>query len=156
MEKEQAIFAAGCFWGVEALFREIKGVTDVVSGYTGGTTDTPTYEQVCTGATGHAEAVRVTFDPRIVTYETLLRKFYTMHNPTEVNRQGPDVGTQYRSAIFYMSPEQQDLAEQLKHEFQGKFTAPIATEIVPASTFWPAEEYHQRYFEKNQNATCHI
>lgn len=153
---EQGIFAAGCFWGVEALFREIKGVVDVESGYTGGTTEMPTYEQVCTGTTGHAEAVRVTYNPQVVSYETLLRKFYTMHDPTQVNRQGPDIGTQYRSAIFYMSPEQQDLAEQLKHEFQPKYQNAIATEIAPASTFYPAEEYHQRYFEKNPTATCHI
>ncbi|MBU0750176.1 peptide-methionine (S)-S-oxide reductase MsrA [Patescibacteria group bacterium] len=156
MNTEQAIFAAGCFWGVEALFREIAGVTNVEAGYTGGKRDMPTYEQVCSGATGHAEAVRVTFDPRIVPYETLLRKFYTMHDPTQVDRQGPDVGSQYRSAIFYMSDEQKDLAEQLKHEFQLKHQNPIATEITEAQTFWPAEEYHQNYFAKNENATCSI
>jgi peptide-methionine (S)-S-oxide reductase len=154
---EQATFAAGCFWGVEAKFRSIKGVVNATVGYTGGTVDEPTYQQVCTDRTGHAEAVLVEFDPSKVSYEQLLDVFWGMHDPTQVNRQGPDHGSQYRSAIFYHSPAQQAaaLASKAALEKSGKLRRPIATEIVPAQTFWRAEEYHQRYFEKHGGA-CHL
>jgi methionine-S-sulfoxide reductase len=156
MKTETAIFAAGCFWGVEAAFRDVPGVLEAESGYTGGARENPTYEQVCTGATGHAEAVRVTFDPETVSYDALVRKFLQIHDPTQVNRQGPDIGTQYRSAIFYTSPEQKEVAECVLSECAALFRSPIATEITPAALFYRAEEYHQRYFEKNPSATCHI
>lgn len=154
--QEEAIFAAGCFWGVEAAFLAVPGVLDAESGYIGGKRENPTYEQVCSGATGHAEAVRVVFDPSIVSFEELVRKFFALHDPTQVDRQGPDVGTQYRSGIFYTSDAQKEIAEQVLSEVALTHTQPIATEIVPASTFWKAEEYHQRYFEKHPNAVCHI
>jgi len=155
--QEQAIFAAGCFWGVEAAFRTVSGVLDAVSGYTGGKRANPTYEQVCAGGTGHAEAVLVTFDPTKVSYEDLVRKFFQLHDPTQVNRQGPDVGTQYRSAIFYMSQVQKEVAERVMSECAGFYSAPIATEITEAGPFYRAEEYHQRYFEKHpERAACHI
>ena len=156
---EKATFAAGCFWGVEASFREIDGVTDTAVGYTGGTKEHPTYEEVCSGSTGHAEAVQVTFDPARVSYEKLLAVFWSLHVPTQVNRQGPDIGTNYRSAIFYHTPAQKATAEASKEQLRrsGKHGArPIATEIVPAGTFWRAEEYHQRYFEKHGFRGCHI
>ena len=191
---ETATFAAGCFWGVEHAFRQVKGVVDTAVGYTGGTTAHPTYEQVCRHGTGHAEAVQVTYDPRVVSYEQLLERFWSIHNPTTKDRQGPDVGSQYRSAIFFHTPKQQAEAEASKQALaqrwlsepsevadrqrvrhsaatpivaaapdavgirpqSRKFSRPIVTEIVPASTFWRAEEYHQRYFEKNKNAQCHI
>jgi methionine-S-sulfoxide reductase len=154
---EQAIFAAGCFWGIEHAFLQVPGVLDAESGYIGGTTENPTYEQVCTDRTGHAEAVRVTYDPSKVSYEALVRKFFEIHDPTQVNRQGPDTGTQYRSGIFYLNDAQKEVAERLKKEFQPSFhPKTIATEITPASTFYRAEEYHQRYFEKHPNAVCHI
>jgi peptide-methionine (S)-S-oxide reductase len=158
MTTQTAIFAAGCFWGVEDTFRKIPGVQDAISGYTGGSVERPSYEQVCTGSTGHAEAVQVTFDPSIVSYDALLTAFWNMHNPTQHNRQGPDIGTQYRSAIFYNSPEQRAQAERSRDEIarSRKYTAPIATEITAASTFWNAEEYHQRYAEKHGGAACHI
>jgi peptide-methionine (S)-S-oxide reductase len=154
---EQATFAAGCFWGVEAKFRSIKGVVNATVGYTGGTVDNPTYQQVCTDRTGHAEAVLVEFDPSKVSYEQLLDVFWGMHDPTQVNRQGPDQGSQYRSAIFYHTPRQQAaaLASKAALEKSGKLRRPIATEIVPAQTFWRGEEYHQRYFEKHGGA-CHL
>ncbi len=153
-----AIFAAGCFWGVEDAFRKILGVIDVRVGYTGGSLAHPTYEQVCTGKTGHAEAVRVTFDADRVSYRNLLDAFWQMHDPTQVNRQGPDVGAQYRSAIFYGDEDQRVAAEQSKEilEESGKFMKLIATQIVPASPFYDAEEYHQRYFEKNGGGACHV
>ena len=153
-----ATFAAGCFWGVEASFRKIPGVLDVAVGYSGGETQNPTYRDVCTDETGHAEVVQVTFDPNKVNYQQLLDAFFAMHDPTQVNRQGPDFGTQYRTAIFFHSPEQEAAARKTKEALQagGKFRAPIATEITPASTFWRAEEYHQRYLEKRGAPSCHI
>ena len=152
---EKAIFAAGCFWGVEAGFLQVPGVTDVTSGYTGGHTSNPTYRDVCSHGTGHAEAVEVTFDPATVSYDALLAYFWKMHDPTQVNRQGPDIGAQYRSAIFVLSPAQRIAAEASKAAAQANFPRPIATEIVDASTFWRAEAYHQRYFERNAIA-CHV
>ena len=157
-QTETATFAAGCFWGIEAAFRAVPGVVDTQVGYTGGHTENPTYEQVCTDTTGHAEAVQVTFDPAKVTYEQLLDVFWNTHNPTTPNRQGPDVGSQYRSAIFTHGPEQEAAARASKERLaaSGKFgQTPIVTEIVPAPTFWPAEEYHQRYLEKRGQASCH-
>ncbi len=147
---EKATFAAGCFWGVESTFRKIDGVVDAAVGYTGGVTEQPTYKEVCTGATGHAEALEVVYDPSRVTYEQLLEVFWKNHNPTTLNRQGPDVGSQYRSAIFYHTPEQKAAAEASKQalEDSGRFPSPIVTEITPASDFYRAEEYHQRYYEK--------
>jgi peptide-methionine (S)-S-oxide reductase len=153
---EKATFAAGCFWGVESAFREIPGVTDAPCGYTGGTTENPTYRDVCSGRTGHAEAVEVVFDPTKVTYEQLLEAFWNMHDPTTPNRQGPDVGTQYRSAIFYHSAGQEAAARASKQKAQSRFRRPIVTEITPASAFFRAEEYHQRYFDKQGLASCHI
>ena len=153
---ETATFGAGCFWGVEAAFREVPGVLDVAVGYAGGTTSQPSYEDVCTGRTGHAEVVEVSYDPSRVSYEQLLAKFFELHDPTQRNRQGWDVGTQYRSAVFFHSPEQQVAAERAKAELQGHSRKPIATEITAASTFWRAEEYHQRYFEKTGRAGCKI
>jgi len=155
--KETATFAAGCFWGVEAEFRRVKGVIGTAVGYTGGTTPEPTYRQVCSGRTGHAEAVEVTFDPTIITYEKLLDIFWQIHDPTELNRQGPDIGTNYRSAIFYHTPEQKAAAESSKARLpaSGKYHGKkIATEIVPATEFWRAEEYHQQYFEKCGQGYC--
>jgi peptide-methionine (S)-S-oxide reductase len=153
---EKATFAAGCFWGVESAFRQVPGVTGAPCGYTGGTTENPSYRDVCTGRTGHAEAVEVAFDPAKVTYDQLLDAFWSMHDPTTPNRQGPDVGTQYRSAIFFHSPAQEAAARASKEKAQSRFRRPIVTEITPASTFYRAEEYHQRYFEKNGMASCHI
>lgn len=155
---EKATFAAGCFWGVEAAFRQVPGVLETAVGYTGGSLPDPTYEDVCTDGTGHAEAVEVEFDPARVTYERLLDVFWENHDPTQKNRQGPDVGTQYRSGIFFHSPEQKAAAEASKAslEASGRFKRPIATEITPASTFWRAEQYHQRYLEKRGLAHCKI
>jgi len=154
----KATFAAGCFWGVEDSFRHLDGVNEAFSGYTGGHVENPSYEQVCNGNTGHAEAVEVEYDPKKISYENLLANFWKIHDPTTMNRQGPDVGSQYRSAIFYHSEEQRDAAEKSKKELHasGKFHRPIVTEIVPAEPFWKAEEYHQRYFEKTGKRTCHI
>jgi peptide-methionine (S)-S-oxide reductase len=156
---EIATFAGGCFWGVEDAFRKIPGVIDVRSGYTGGTMEHPSYEQVCSGTTGHAEAVNVTFDPARVSYEDLLKRFWDIHDPTQVNRQGPDVGYQYRSVIFTHGPDQRKAAEASKQslELSHRFSAPIATAIEPAGPFYEAEEYHQRYFEKHPDSpACHI
>ena len=153
---DQATFAAGCFWGVESTFREVPGVVDVTVGYTGGTTERPTYEQVCSHRTGHAEAVLVAFDPARVSYDELLDVFWRMHDPTTLNRQGPDVGSQYRSAVFTHGEDQQKAAEASKERVQDRFRRPIVTEIAPVSKFWPAEEYHQRYFEKHGIAGCHL
>ena len=152
----QATFAAGCFWGVEEAFRTLPGVTKTTVGYTGGTVESPTYERVCSGRTGHAESVLVEYDPARVTYEQLLDVFWNEHDPTTLNRQGPDVGTQYRSAIFFHDAAQQAaaIASKERLERSGRFRRPIVTEIVPASTFYPAEEYHQQYFSK-QGRTCH-
>jgi peptide-methionine (S)-S-oxide reductase len=153
---EVATFAAGCFWGVEVDFRNTPGVTAVQVGYTGGDAENPTYEHVCSGTTGHAEAVEVTFDPAEVSYGELVDAFWELHDPTQVNRQGWDIGTQYRSAIFTHSPEQTAIASESKARAQTRFRSPIATEIVPATTFWPAEEYHQQYLVKHGRATCRI
>ena len=146
---QRATFAAGCFWGVEASFREVEGVIQTAVGYTGGETAEPTYEQVCSGRTGHAEAVDVWFDPAIVTYDELLRTFWSMHDPTTRDRQGWDFGSQYRSAIFFHDPEQQRLALVTRAVQQDSLVKPIVTEIVPAAAFFRAEEYHQRYFERS-------
>ena len=155
---EKATFAAGCFWGVEETFRTTPGVLSTQVGYTGGHTDNPTYHDVCTDLTGHAEAVEVTFDPSKVSYDHLLNIFWENHNPTQVNRQGPDVGNQYRSAIFFHSPEQESQARASKAalEKSGKFSKPIATLIEPAQTFYRAEDYHQQYLLKRGRAQCHI
>lgn len=148
---QQATFAAGCFWGVEHAFRRISGVVDAEVGYTGGTTANPTYRDVCTGHTGHAEAVRVTFDPARVGYDDLLDAFFALHDPTTPNRQGPDVGTQYRSAVFCHDAAQEEAARRAKERLDasGRFRRPVVTEIVPAGPFWRAEDYHQRYHEKH-------
>jgi peptide-methionine (S)-S-oxide reductase len=153
-----ATFAAGCFWGVEAAFRQVPGVTATRVGYTGGTTTNPTYKQVCTDRTGHAEAVEVSYDPARVSYDDLLRVFWEIHDPTQRNRQGPDIGTQYRSAIFYHDPEQEVAARASKERLErsGVHKRPIVTEIVPAQTFYQAEDYHQQYLEKRGLATCRI
>lgn len=147
---ETATFAAGCFWGVEEAFRRTPGVVDVEVGYTGGTTEQPSYKEVCTGTTGHAEAVRVEFDPERISYDGLLDVFWSIHDPTQRNRQGPDVGTQYRSAIFAHDEDQERAARASKDrlEADGRFPRPIATGIEPAGPFWRAEEYHQRYYER--------
>ena len=155
---KKAIFSAGCFWGVEDLFRKTKGVIGVRSGYTGGHLANPSYEDVCTGKTGHAEAVEVIYDSELISYEALLDAFWKMHDPTQMNRQGPDVGEQYRSAIFYLDDEQKHLAEESKRslESSGQYDKSIATEIVQAGPFYEAEEYHQRYFEKHGGGSCHV
>ena len=153
---QTATFAAGCFWGVEDAFRRTPGVVDAVSGYIGGHTERPTYRDVCGHGTGHAEAVEVTFDPARVSYERLLETFWDLHDPTQLNRQGPDVGDQYRSAIFTHSPEQARAALDSRDAEQAKLRRPIVTQILEAPTFWPAEDYHQRYFEKNGGGACHI
>ena len=155
---EKATFGAGCFWGVESFFRQVPGVIDAVCGYAGGQTDNPTYKQVCSDKTGHAEVVEVTFDPAKVPFGRLVDVFFANHDPTTLNRQGPDVGTQYRSAIFTHSPEQERVAREKKAalEKSGKFKHAIVTTIEPAQAFWRAEEYHQRYFEKNGLPSCHI
>lgn len=149
---ERATFGAGCFWGVEAEFRKVEGVTDAAVGYSGGITKAPTYKDVCSGATGHAEVVEVEYDPSKVSYEDLLEVFWKNHDPTTPNRQGWDIGTQYRSAIFFHTPEQEAAAHTSKEKAQERFKRPIVTEITPASEFYRAEEYHQRYFEKNRLA----
>jgi len=154
----KATFAAGCFWGVEEAFREIKGVTATTVGYTGGTMKNPSYKDVCTGATGHAEAVEVEFDPAQVSYRELLAAFFQSHNPTTPNRQGPDIGTQYRSAIFFHDAEQESAARESKAalEKSGVFNRPIVTEIAPASAFYRAEDYHQQYLAKRNAKSCHM
>jgi len=154
----KATFAAGCFWGVEATFRALPGVISTRVGYTGGQTENPTYQQVCTDGTGHAEAVEIDYDPAKISYEKLLDVFWANHDPTQVNRQGPDWGSQYRSAIFFHSPEQEKAATASKDALNksGRFRKEIATQIVPADTFYPAEDYHQQYLEKRGLATCHI
>ncbi len=156
---QQADFAAGCFWGSEATFRQVPGVLATEVGFEGGTTANPTYEDVCTDKTGHAETVRVTFDPQKVSYHDLVNIFFEHHDPTTVDRQGPDFGTQYRSVIFYHSPEQQKIAEdeKRKRDKSGDYVGPIVTEILPARNFFRAEDYHQQYFEKQGvNYTCHL
>lgn len=153
-----ATFGAGCFWGVEAAFRQVKGVKSTRVGYMGGTLENPTYRDVCGHQTGHAEVVEVSYDPEQVNYDDLLRVFWENHNPTQLNRQGPDVGTQYRSAIFFHDAEQEAAARASKEELarSGRFTRPIVTEVTPAPTFYEAEDYHQHYLEKRGLASCHI
>jgi peptide-methionine (S)-S-oxide reductase len=155
---QKATFAAGCFWGVQHILDRIPGVISTRVGYIGGKTDNPNYRQVCTGETGHAEAVEIEFDPKIVSYETLLDYFWRLHDPTQKNRQGPDVGTQYRSAVFFHSPEQEKIACQSKDKFDasGVFKAKAATEIIEAGTFFSGEEYHQKYFDHNGGHVCHV
>jgi peptide-methionine (S)-S-oxide reductase len=155
---EKATFGAGCFWGVEATFRQITGVTSTAVGYEGGTMENPTYKDVCNDTTGHAEVVEIEYDPTVVSYETLLDTFWNNHNPTTRNRQGSDVGTQYRSVIFYHTPEQQQVAQASRERVarSSQFGRPIVTEIVPAATFYRAEDYHQQYLEKRGLASCHI
>lgn len=156
--EETATFGAGCFWGIEAAFRRVPGVVDAAAGYSGGHTENPTYKDVCTDETGHAEVVQVTFDPARVSYKTLLDVFWRVHDPTQVNRQGPDFGSQYRTAIFFHSPEQETAAKESKAalETSGTLRRPVATEITPAGKFHRAEEYHQRYLEKRGAASCHF
>lgn len=155
-EMALATFGAGCFWGVEEAFRQVEGVTDTAVGYMGGTLDSPTYEQVCTGKTGHTEVVQVEYDPVRVSYEDLLDVFFRIHDPTQVNRQGPDIGWQYRSVIFYHTPEQAETAQAVKDELEAakRFRQPIATTIESARTFWRAEEYHQQYYAKRGGGAC--
>lgn len=157
-QTEQAMFGAGCFWGVEAAFRRVEGVLDTAVGYSGGHTPEPTYEKVCAGTTGHAEVLLVTFDPGVISYGDLLDVFWEIHDPTTPNRQGPDIGSQYRSAVFYFSEAQRDAAEDRKQtlDASGRYSRPIVTEITEAGPFWRAEEYHQRYFEKTGRGTCHF
>ncbi len=156
MSIEKATFGAGCFWGVEETFRQLDGVVETAVGYSGGTTEDPDYRQVCSGTTGHAEVVHLQFDPDRISYQQLLDVFWQCHDPTQVNHQGPDVGTQYRSVIFYHSPEQQELAEAARHRLTeaGRYTRPIATAIEPAGPFYRAEEYHQKYLAKRGMSSC--
>jgi peptide-methionine (S)-S-oxide reductase len=153
----KATFGAGCFWGVESAFREVKGVSDVAVGYMGGTLENPSYKDVCTDRTGHAEVVQVDFDPAQVSYDQLVRVFFEIHDPTTLNRQGPDWGTQYRSVIFFHDAEQEAAARKIMEELDrsGHFPRKIVTQIVPAAEFWRGEEYHQRYFEKHGIPSCH-
>jgi methionine-S-sulfoxide reductase len=153
---EKAIFAAGCFWGVQFYFDEVPGVVKTTVGYTGGHTENPTYEEVCTHTTGHAEAVLVEFDPTKVSYEVLVKQFFHMHDPTQLNRQGPDVGDSYRSAIFYFSDEQKNTAEKVRDSAQVDLKRPIVTQIVAAGPFYDAEDYHQKFAEKTGRGMCHI
>jgi peptide-methionine (S)-S-oxide reductase len=154
----KATFAAGCFWGVEATFRQIPGVKSTRVGYIGGHTENPTYKEVCTDRTGHAEAVEVEFDPAVARYDELLKTFWENHDPTQLNRQGPDWGSQYRSAIYFHTPEQEAAAHASKDALEKahRYSKPIVTQIVPAVTFYPAEEYHQQYLEKRGQASCHV
>jgi peptide-methionine (S)-S-oxide reductase len=156
VKAEKATFAAGCFWGVEATFRSVDGVLSTQVGYTGGKTEDPTYREVCSDRTGHAEAVEVTYDPSVVSYDELLEVFWELHDPTQLNRQGPDFGSQYRSAVFYHSPEHEAAATASKQalEESGRYKQPIVTEILPATPFYRAEEYHQQYLEKRGQKTC--
>ena len=158
MQSEKATFGAGCFWGVEEIFRNLDGVLSTAVGYAGGRKENPTYRDVCTDETGHAEVVEVEFDPSQITYEQLLDVFWSNHNPTTLNRQGPDAGTQYRSVIFYHSPQQQTTAKASKENLEksGRFNRPVVTQIEPAPTFWRAEEYHQRYLQKRGQSHCVI
>ncbi|MFN7454247.1 MAG: peptide-methionine (S)-S-oxide reductase MsrA [Pseudobdellovibrionaceae bacterium] len=154
--QETALLAGGCFWGVEDLLRKIKGIESTQVGYTGGKTDNPIYLQVKTGQTGHAEAVEIKFNPKVITYGEILDHFFQLHDPTTEDQQGNDIGTQYRSAIFYLSPEQKQVAQEKIRDWEKKWKKPIVTEVVPASKFFSAEEYHQDYLVKNPNGyTCH-
>jgi peptide-methionine (S)-S-oxide reductase len=152
----KACFAAGCFWGVQAYFDQVPGVTKSTVGYTGGHTENPTYESVCSHTTGHAEATLLEFDTSVVSYETLVQQFFRMHDPTQLNRQGPDVGDQYRSAIFYFDDEQREIAQKVADEVGKNYDKPVVTEISPATTFYNAEEYHQKFTEKTGQGACHI
>ena len=153
---EIATFAAGCFWGVEDEFMKVRGVKSTRVGYTGGNLTNPTYEDVCTDRTGHAEAIQLKYDPKEISYKELLELFWSLHNPTTINRQGPDIGTQYRSSVFFHTPEQEKIAKRVKQELDGsKFQNKIVTEIVPASIFYPAEEYHQKYYQKIGGGNCY-
>jgi methionine-S-sulfoxide reductase len=155
--KDVAIFAAGCFWGVQYYFDEVPGVLETTAGYIGGRVEHPTYEQVCTHKTGHAEAVKIVYDPDKVSFNTLLKQFFRMHNPTQLNRQGPDIGDNYRSAIFYQNDEQKKQAQKVIDELnKSEFSGKIVTTLEPASKFWPAEDYHQKYTEKTGHGMCHI
>lgn len=156
MAEEKATFAAGCFWGIEETFRRLSGVRSTTAGYTGGRLDNPSYEDVCSGTTGHVEAVEVVFDPDRVSFGELLEVFWSAHDPTTPNRQGPDLGTQYRSAVFFHTPAQEADASASKEQAASRFPDPIVTEITPASTFWRAEEYHQRYVERRGGGGCRI
>lgn len=156
MADNKAIFAAGCFWGVQFYFDQVPGVTKTTVGYTGGHTEGPSYEQVCSHTTGHAEAIKIEFDPEQVNYETLLEHFFRMHDPTQLNRQGPDVGDSYRSAIFYFDERQKVAAQTVMQSTQENLDAPIVTETTPASTFYPAEGYHQKFTERTGHGMCHI
>lgn len=153
---EKALFAAGCFWGVQYYFDQVPGVVATIVGYTGGRTENPTYEQVCTRTTGHAEAVLIEFNPTEVNYETLCRQFFRMHDPTQLNRQGPDIGDNYRSAIFYFDDDQRQIAEAVKYESESKFDKAIVTQVAPVTKFYPAEAYHQKYTERTGLGMCHI
>ncbi len=158
MSVETTIFSAGCFWGVEAYFKQLKGIIKTTAGYSGGIKENPTYEDVCTGKTGHAESVFIEYDSSVINYDKMLHYFWKIHYPTQKNRQGNDIGSQYRSMIFYFTPEQKQTAlDSLKKlEKSGKYNKPIVTEIVPAQKFWPAEEYHQDYLSKNPGGYCHV
>jgi peptide-methionine (S)-S-oxide reductase len=154
--EKKATFGAGCFWGVEASFRQVEGVTKTAVGYEGGTLDRPTYEDVCSHTTGHAEVVQVTYDPERVSYDELLDVFWQEHNPTQLNRQGWDVGDQYRSVVFFHDEEQRAAAEASRDREQPRHRKPIVTQIIPAETFWPAEDYHQQYLEKRGRSSCTV
>ncbi len=158
MKKETAIFAAGCFWGVQNYFDQVPGVLGTEVGYTGGHIDHPTYEQVCSHTTGHAEAVKISFDPSRISYEKLLEQFFRMHDPTQLNRQGPDIGDNYRSAIFYLNERQRTAAQKIIDglDKSGEYKSPIVTTLEAASQWWPAEEYHQKYTERTGLGACHI
>lgn len=156
MKTEKVIFAAGCFWGVQYYFDQVPGVVKTTVGYTGGHTENPTYDEVCSHTTGHAEALLVEFDPKKVSYKTLVRQFFRMHDPTQLNRQGPDVGDNYRSAIFFFDQEQRKEAIEIRNETQKEFDQPIVSEIEPAGPFYPAEEYHQKFTEKTGMGMCHV
>jgi methionine-S-sulfoxide reductase len=156
MNNEKAIFAAGCFWGVQYYFDQVPGVVKSTVGYIGGRTENPSYEDVCSHTTGHAEAVELEFDSEKVSFETLVKHFFRMHDPTQLNRQGPDVGDQYRSAIFYTKDDQKEVAQKVSNESQASFKDPIVTQISAATTFYPAEEYHQKFTEKTGHGMCHI
>lgn len=156
MKTQQIIFAAGCFWGVQYYFDQVPGVVKSTVGYTGGHTENPSYEQVCTHTTGHAEAVLLEYNPEKVSYETLVKQFFRMHDPTQLNRQGPDIGDQYRSAIFYFSDEQKEIAEKIKARAQKNYKNLVVTEVTKATEFYPAEEYHQKFTEKNGHGFCAV
>jgi len=156
MKKDKAIFAAGCSWGVQDYFDQIPGVTKTTVGYSGGFIEDPTYEEVCTGQTGHAEAILIEFDPSIVSYETLLKHFFILHDPTQYMRQGPDIGTQYRSAIFFFDENQKDIIEKYIKKIQPRYEEEIVTEVTPATEFYTAEDYHQKFTERTGRGACHI